>query len=541
MMRIPHSVQIIGVLVWLFSCAPQNESTQMLDPDELPVRWPNAVTYEIFVQSFADSNGDGIGDIKGMTLKLDYLQDLGIENIWLMPINPSPSYHKYDVTDYYGIHPSYGTMDDFKEFLQEAHKRDIRVTMDLVINHCSNQHQWFQDALDPSNEYRDYFVWKTMEEIEAEGILEKEKTGDSDNIKQWNKLPGQKELYFSFFYSGMPDLNYDNPKVREGVYKIGEYWLQEIGVDGFRMDAAKHIYPDNRAEDNHAFWQEFKSTMQAIKPDVYIVGEVWSDLEVQTPFAQGFDALFNFDMSFSMLETVKNKRVVSAAIHESAWKINEGSSPTELYNESESAFKSYNPNFINTTFLTNHDQNRVMSFLNDNEEQAKLAASILLTLPGSPYIYYGEELGMRGMKPDPLIREPYLWDKEESDTIRTSWIKAVYNTDSTLVPLAQQIEDPTSMYHHYRKLIRLRRASEVLTYGDLMTADVNDEEILAFTRSFEGEKYLIIHNLSESEKVLPIIEFSTIIYQNTTTSVFNNNQILLPPYKSLILSQPKNQ
>ncbi|MEQ9302773.1 MAG: alpha-amylase family glycosyl hydrolase, partial [Marinoscillum sp.] len=167
----------------------------------LPNRWPNAVTYEIFVQSFYDSNGDGIGDINGMTEKLEYLQDLGVEAVWLMPINPSPSYHKYDVTDYYGVHPDYGTIEDFKEFVTKAHERNIKVVIDLVINHCSSQHPWFIDAQDPESEYRDFFVWGDLETIKAEGILEKEVTGDSDNTTQWNEVDGQEELYFSFFYS----------------------------------------------------------------------------------------------------------------------------------------------------------------------------------------------------------------------------------------------------------------------------------------------------------------------------------------------------
>ncbi len=537
-MRKPHSCLLLFLLIALISCGG-NQDSAMHQNDQLPVRWPNAVTYEIFVQSFADSNGDGIGDINGMTAKLDYLQDLGIENIWLMPINPSPSYHKYDVTDYYGIHPDYGTMDDFKRFLSEAHKRDIKVTIDLVINHCSSHHPWFKSALDERSDYRDYFIWKTIEEIAEEGILEKEKTGDSDNTKQWNEVAGQNERYFSFFYSGMPDLNYDNPKVRDEIFQIGKYWLTEIGIDGFRMDAAKHIYPDHRAADNHAFWMEFRSVMKSFKSDVYIVGEVWSDLDTQAPFAKGFDALFNFDMAFSILETVKNNKVVSASIHESSWKVDEKSSPTELFNESEKSFKAFNPNYVNTTFLTNHDQNRVMSFLDDDVDQAKLAASILLTMPGALYIYYGEELGMRGMKPDPLIREPFLWDKEENDTLRASWIQPVYNTDSTLTSSSLQIEDTSSMYHHYRKLIRLRRSSEALTYGDLEALDVSDDQILAFKREYLIDQLLVFHNLSDQQKALPLSDFTQVVFKNFDNRLITKDQILLPPYKSLILSQPK--
>lgn len=525
-------------LILFFSCNQNNSMESKTNAEEvLPNRWPNAVTYEIFVQSFYDSNGDGIGDINGMTEKLEYLQDLGVEAVWLMPINPSPSYHKYDVTDYYGVHPDYGTIEDFKEFVTKAHERNIKVVIDLVINHCSSQHPWFIDAQDPESEYRDFFVWGDLETIKAEGILEKEVTGDSDNTTQWNEVDGQEELYFSFFYSGMPDLNYDNPKVREEVYTIGEYWLKEIGVDGFRLDAAKHIYPDHRAEDNHAFWVEFKQKMEGYNPNVYLVGEVWADLETQQPFASGFSALFNFDLAFTIMETVKNEEMVTATIYESAWKVGEGS-PVDLYNESTEAFHEVNPEFINTTFLTNHDQNRVMSFVEDNEAQAKLAASILLTLPGAPYIYYGEEIGMRGMKPDEQIREPFLWSAEP-DSGQTSWIEAEYSTQETVKPLSEQKDDPQSIYNHYRSLIRYRRISDVMSYGTVAFQSFSDSEVLAFTRSYNGDELLVVHNLSSKTKRFAAPGgFTKNVYTTFQSREEPKDGLVLPPYQSIILSKP---
>ncbi|MEQ8473261.1 MAG: alpha-amylase family glycosyl hydrolase [Marinoscillum sp.] len=534
-LQIPALLVLILALV---GCNQNNSMESSDQKDKLPSRWPNAVTYEIFVQSFYDSNGDGIGDINGMTEKLDYLEDLGIEAVWLMPINPSPSYHKYDVTDYNGIHPDYGTIEDFKQFVQEAHDRNIRVVIDLVINHCSNEHPWFKAALDPDSEYRDYFVWGDMEEIEAQGILEKAATGDSDNIRQWNELEGQDELYFSFFYSGMPDLNYDNPKVRDEVYNIGVFWLNEIGVDGFRLDAAKHIYPDYRAEDNHAFWAEFKQKMESYNPDVYLVGEVWADLETQQPFAAGFTGLFNFDLAFTIMETVKNEKMVSATIHESTWKVGDGS-PVDLFNESAQAFNKVNPDFVNTTFLTNHDQNRVMSFVENEIPKAQLAASILLTLPGAPYIYYGEEIGMRGMKPDELIREPFLWFSKP-DSGQTSWIKAKYSTEESVTPLLDQIDDPNSIFNHYKSLIHFRRKSEVMTYGSVEFQSFSDKEILAFTRTFKNQEMLVVHNLSAKTKRFSKpggfknVELSTYDFENDSLET-----LVLPPYQSIILSKPK--
>ena len=528
--------------LWLFSmalitlaCSPMEKELT----ETLPNRWPQAVTYEIFVQSFADSDGDGIGDIKGMTSKLDYLQGLGVEAVWLMPINPSPSYHKYDVSDYYGIHSDYGTIEDFQAFLEEAHKRNIKVIIDLVINHCSKLHPWFLNALKEDGEYRDYFVWADKAGIEAEGNLLKAKTGDSDNIHQWNEVTGQDELYFSFFWSGMPDLNYDNPRLREEIYQIGNFWLTKIGVDGFRLDAAKHIYPDHRAADNHAFWKEFKTKMEAFKPDVYLVGEVWADLPTQAPFAQGFSALFNFDLAFSIMETVKNGKVVSASIHEHAWKVLDEGSPVTMFNESEKGFKQYNPDFINTTFLTNHDQNRVMSFFGNHEKKARLAASILMTLPGAPYIYYGEEIGMRGLKPDELIREPFLWESK-NDTMRTQWMEPTYNTVDVISPLSVQMKDSGSIYHHYKSLIHFRRKSPVMTYGDVEQVDLANDELLAFTRSYAGDTVLVIHNLSSRVKRIRQLEPYSQMLFTTSKKVRQTEDVLaLPPYQTIILSKPQ--
>ncbi len=527
------TLPLIALLFMTFSCT-QSEQNQEEKP--LPNRWPNAVTYEIFVQSFCDSNNDGIGDFNGLTSKLDYLEDLGVEAIWLMPINPSPSYHKYDVTDYYGVHPDYGTMDDFKNLVNEAHARNIKIIMDLVINHCSSEHPWFLDALNPEGEYRDYFVWATMEEIEQEGILEKEKTGDSDNIRQWNEVEGQDELYFSFFFSGMPDLNYDNPQVREEMFNVGKFWLTQVGVDGFRLDAAKHIYPDHRAQDSHAFWVEFKEKMESSKPDMYMVGEVWADLPTQSPYAEGFSALFNFDLAFSMLETVKNEKTIAATINKDSWKLLEGSSPILLYQESTKAYQDYNPEFINTTFLTNHDQNRVMSFLENDINKARLAASILLTLPGAPYLYYGEEIGMRGAKPDPNIREPFLWSADH-DSCRASWINAEFSTNKTIIPLAQQKEEPTSIYHLYRNLIRYRRASDVMSLGDVEMVDFGDEQVLAFKRNHHNESLLIIHNLSGEEKSFDDLQEFVKIELASDPEQKNEGKIVLKGYQSLILSK----
>jgi len=243
---------LLGVSLLITNCGPQKETTEVPEKEAgLTGTWPFAVTYEIFVQSFYDSDGDGIGDIPGMTSKLDYLQELGVQAVWLMPIMPSPSYHKYDVTDYQGIHPDYGTEEDFRRFTDEAHKRGIRVVIDFIINHTDKSHPWFleskkgqystnQQGEEVPNPYWDYYEWNTREAIEEAGNMTKDAEGDSDNIVKWYEVEGMDQLYYGYFGSHMPDINYDNEVVKQEVFEIGKWWLSEMGIDGFRLDAAKH-------------------------------------------------------------------------------------------------------------------------------------------------------------------------------------------------------------------------------------------------------------------------------------------------------------
>jgi alpha-amylase len=457
----------------------QNESTAATV--EKVSLWPQGITYEIFVRAFADADGDGIGDIKGMTSKLDYLQDLGVEAVWLMPIMKSPTYHKYDVVDYYAIDPEYGTMEDFKTFIAEAHKRDIKVVIDYVINHTGRDHPWFQEAAkDKNSSYRDYYVWADEKEIKRRGAV-KEMTLDSQEINPWHEAQGNKEKYYGYFWAGMPDLNYDNPEVKEEIFRIGKYWLTEVGVDGFRLDAAKHIFPTGEEEKNHAFWVDFRKEMESAKKDVYLVGEVWDKAEVVAPYLKGLHALFNFDLGYAITKVVRNEQ------------------DTMLVRTHKNIRDYYNniaPNFIDATFLTNHDQNRILSELKGNKDQAKMAASILLTLPGAPYLYYGEEIGMLGKKPDEQIREPFLWAPAGESKVQTSWSEAKHSTPDAVRSVQEQLGDTNSLLNHYKKVIALRRSSETLTLGQLELAQINNPNVVAFYRTHENDSMLVVHNIT---------------------------------------------
>jgi glycosidase len=435
------------------------------------------VTYEIFVQSFADSDGDGIGDFAGLTAKLDYVENLGAEAIWLMPIQPSPSYHKYDVTDYRAVHPDYGTMAEFKNFVEAAHARGIEVIIDLVLNHTARAHPWFQRAMEnPDGPYRDYYVWATPEEVESGAA---EGRGGALRPGEWHDAPGPED-YYGFFWQGMPDLNFDNPEVRQELIDIGRFWLEEVGVDGFRLDAAKHVYPAGRAEDSHDWWAQFRRAMEKVAPDVRLIGEVWGTTKEATPYFEGLDALFNFDLSFAMQEALQTGEADSLAI---------------LHEEIRATYRRATDRFSDATFLTNHDQNRLRSVLGGSMKKAEMGASLLFTLPGDPFVYYGQELGMLGKKPDPHIREPMLW-KNGPASREAEWIDPVFSTDQTVSPVQVQRGADGSLLSHYRELIALREAHPALAAGRIEAVSTGHESISAFVRTTEGEELLVVHNVA---------------------------------------------
>ncbi|MBO0938377.1 DUF3459 domain-containing protein [Fibrella sp. HMF5335] len=452
------------------------------------------VHYEIFVRSFCDSNGDGTGDLNGVISKLDYLYNLGIRAIWLMPINPSPTYHKYDITDYYGIDPEYGTLDDFQRLIAEAHSRGIAVLIDLVIHHTSVRHPWFLEAKKgPDNAYRSYYKWLTPAEISRRKLATRDITADSGERSPWHYAPGddtrnpETEKYYGMFWSGMPDLNFDHQPLREEVYTVARYWLN-MGVDGFRLDAARHLYREREEPKNHQFWAEFGQVVQAAKPGAYLVGEVWTRPDRVAPYFRGLQANFNFDLALEL----------EAAIRRGT---DSGDLISFLAN-THAAYTAVNPDFIDALILSNHDQNRVGSLLNGNVEKLKVAANLLLTLPGNPYLYYGEEIGMLGLKPDEYIREPFLWDVGKKDHHRArngAGRPARYSTSRTVRPLAQQQDDPHSLYSHYKRLIAFRNGHAVLNdnRSRLMLTGIRQRGIVAFGRqSAGGAQVLVLHNLS---------------------------------------------
>lgn len=438
--------------------------------------WNDTIFYEIFVRSFFDSDGDGIGDFKGLTQKLDYLNDgnpdtdtdLGITGIWLMPIHPSPSYHGYDVTDYRNINPQYGTLEDFQAFLNAAHRRGIRVIIDLVLNHTSSEHPWFQAAQDPASPYRDWYVWSATNPGGA----------------GWNKSAAG-DYYYSSFVPSMPDLNYTNPAVGQEMLAIVKYW-SEMGVDGFRLDAAKHLIEEGankvHTAGTHAWLAELRRFYQQIDPDGLLLGEVWDDSAIVQQYLQGDELhlAFDFDLAKAM--------VASAGVGFKEQIARQLSLDINLFASGQFA-----------TFLTNHDQDRVMSVIGNNPDKAKVAAALLLTSPGVPFIYYGEEIGMTGTKPDPRLRTPMQWSAEKNagfTTFKVAW--RTINPDFKTVNVAAQTRDPQSLLSHYRRLIRLRQSTPALRIGETLPVSTGNTTVFAFLRfsADPAQTVLVLINLS---------------------------------------------
>lgn len=460
--------------------------------------WNDAVFYEIFVRSFYDSDGDGTGDFSGITAKLDYLNDgnpttttdLGITALWLMPIHPSPSYHGYDVTDYYDVNPEYGTMDDFKRLLDEAHQRGIRVTIDWVLNHTSAQHSWFLQAQDSTSPYHAWYRWST----------------DSQPGAGW-RYAGGGEYYYALFTEGMPDLNYANPEVVAEMKKFLRFWLLDVGVDGFRLDAAKHIFEDGSVTENtgatHAFYKELRPYYKVIQPQAMLVGEIVNNTDIVSTYLKGdeLDLAFDFDLAKNIIFSAGSQRAsdMSSALAHSL----------TLFRPGQFA-----------TFLTNHDHNRVMSVLNDDVEAAKNAAFLLLTSPGVPFMYYGEEIGMLGVKPDEDIRKPLHWsgDPNAGFTTGTPW--RAPNADYKTRNIAEQSADPNSLLSLYRRLIHIRNDHAALRVGNYYAIDTGNQAVFASLRVSREEAILVLNNLSSK----PVSDYTL----NLERSPLSGDYILAP-------------
>ncbi|WP_354483913.1 alpha-glucosidase [Paenibacillus sp. PvP094] len=500
--------------------------------------WKETVVYQIYPRSFQDSNGDGIGDLKGIESRLDYLQELGIGAIWLSPVCKSPQDdYGYDISDYQDIDPMFGSLDDMEALIHEAGKRDIRIIMDLVLNHTSDEHPWFQEAKKgKDNPYHDYYVWRDGVEGTPPNDL-----GSTFGGSAWEWVPEIGQYYLHLFSVKQPDLNWENPKVRQEIYDMINWWIDK-GVGGFRLDVIDLIgkEPDAKITGNgpnlHKYIRELsKETFQKAE-NLLTVGETWGATPeiaklYSNPDGSEFSMVFQFEhigldeqegkgkWDLKPLDVLELKKVLSK------WQ-------TELKGDA-----------WNSLFWNNHDLPRIVSrWGNDGEyriESAKMLATLLHGMQGTPYIYQGEELGMTNVQyaiedyrdiellnlykermgkgyPESSVMEsifakgrdnartPMQWDSSDNAgfTSGEPWIKV--NPNYTDIHAQDNLNNPESIFHYYRKLIQLRKDHEVIVYGDYELVFPDDPEVFAYTRTLNGTKVLVVCNFQGNTIKLPL-------------------------------------
>ena len=438
-------------------------------------------TYEIFVYSFCDSNGDGSGDFNGIRSKLDYIEDLGFDAIWLTPVHPSSTYHKYDVDDYYEIDPAFGTREDYEALLKECHERGIRVYMDLVLNHTSEDNAWFKAASDYLHELSSG----------AEPDVSECKYFDYYNFSRessggYAPLDGTDWYYEARFWSEMPDLNLSSEAVRGEIRDILDFWLGK-GVDGFRLDAVTYyIYADPEA--NVEFLRFLTEAGRSIRPDCYFVGEAWTDRNtIAQLYGSGIDSLFDFPFS-------GNEGFIANIIN-GTYKASDYVKGMLLAQE---AYSSANPDYVDAPFYTNHDMARSAGYYAaDDGPVTKMAYAMSLFMTGNSFVYYGEEIGMKGAGKDENKRAPMYWSDDPDDPDMCAGPPDMDEFPMKFPSAAEQMKDNLSLWTWFREVIRVRNAFPAIARGTTEGVDsLSDDNVAAFMRRDpENGDLLIVMNL----------------------------------------------
>ncbi|XMB71557.1 alpha-amylase family glycosyl hydrolase [Mycoplasmatota bacterium WC30] len=489
----------------------------------------NDTYYEIFVRSFADSDDDGIGDFNGITAKLGYLADLGITGLWLMPIHPSPTYHGYDVSDYYGVNSDYGTMEDFENLVTEANEVGIKIMLDMVFNHSSSEHPWFQAALEGDETYMEYynFIDNTVDTSNKLG---------SWNQSIWHSTSVGK--YCGYFFYTMPDLNLQNQVVVDEILNISKFWIDK-GVKGFRLDAAHHFFGENEFIgetttylDNIVFLKGYTKSIDEYAENIYITAEIYENqlYQVIGDYFGAVDSPLDFPVAAQIrtaAQNYSNRRYVTVL--------------EDMYDY----YRRIDRDFISAPFIVNHDMNRFASQALGNDDSIRLSAEMLLVLPGNPIIYYGEELGMYGYKAsgpdiwDETMRLPLSW----GDEFTADWLVSshqdlinVNNLNATIGSIDNQLLNEESLLNHYKTMLQLRNDNIALKYGNsFIKYEDSTSSLQGFYREFEFEnqhqKLLILHNFGESE--LDMVDYlGTIIYVSDLTDLTDVTKI---PARSTVI------
>lgn len=488
-------IMLISLALAISACGPAKESSYTMSINENLTKASGinpgyGTMYEVFVYSFYDSDGDGIGDFNGLTAQLDYISDLGFDGIWLMPIMPSPTYHKYDVTDYYAIDPQYGTMADFENFIFACDERGIRVIIDLVLNHSSSKHPWFLEATrylaglderEPNISECPEFDYYHFSQERKGGYY---KVDGTDN---W--------FYEGVFWSEMPDLNLASDKLRAEIENIAAFWLDK-GVAGFRLDAAKEFFTGS-AESNIEVLSWFNRMVKEKKPDAYLVAEIWESAIAYAPYySSGIDSIFNFafaNQNGIISETVRGKKAA-------------GNFGTEMVSHDE-RMASYNPDFIDAPFYTNHDLGRSAGYYNGEFAlaQAKMALALNLLMSGNTFTYYGDELGMNGAGKDENKRLPMDWYEDECVAGMCDGPPGKENVRKRYPSHEVQKEDPYSIFTYTQNALKIRNAFSEIIQGKVINLPaIGTDNIAAFTKTDGDNQITILANISSDEETIQI-------------------------------------
>lgn len=491
--------------------------------------WDNAVFYEIWPRSFYDADGDGSGDFDGMTAKLPYLQDLGVNGIWLTPVFEAPSYHGYDFQDFYNVESDYGTMADFEEFVQAAHEHDIKVILDLVINHISDGHEWFKKSAAKESGYEDYFIWK-KERPKHWGKAWTDDQDDPEAVWHWNEQRG--EYYYGAFAATQPDVNLRNPKVVEEMNKLATFWLEK-GVDGFRLDAVRYAVEDESVDGQDAdqadtdgtiaYWTQFSQHVKSIKPDAMLVAEAWADMPTIGKYydgGKGLDSAFDFDFGYVVSGILNSGGQRSADF--GSVKAGEADTTRNALWQNLKSRKDTAPLSFFSPFLTNHDQNRIMHTLGEDWRKAKLAATLLMTTPGTLYMYYGEEIGLSQYTTgdDQYRRAIMQWEDNDAAGFNDTgefwldqgqwfpWVKEhqpwwsgywLAQRSAGNASVDVQASSPDSLLNHYKKLLDVRNGHVALQFPDELRYYPVDNMDAWVIQNIKGDrKRLTIVNLNSS-------------------------------------------
>ena len=516
-------------LLTLVSCGNKNNNNDDDTSKYLPNKELNIIDdnyrnwYEIFVFSFFDTNNDGIGDLNGVTQKLDYIKEMGFNGIWLMPIHPSPTYHKYDVTDYYAIDKAYGTLDDFKRLVDECHKRDIKIIIDLVFNHSSDQHPWFKEACnyirqngEPGGKYGSFYNFQKGTQ----------KTG-------WTSVSGTSYIYESRFWSGMPDLNLESQAVKDEMKNIMKYWLVDYNVDGFRLDAVTSYYTGELSK-NIDFLSWINQTSEQIKPNCYIVGEAWvgSDYEIDRYYDSGIDSFFLFTGA-------QATGTIASAVKQCS-----GKSLAKLFVDLQ---KTYTKGIL-APFLGNHDTMRPGSFM-PGIENLKMAAGVMSMMNGGTFVYYGEEIGMiskEGTTSDPKKRIAMKWsEKSIYEGMCYTTPEGIKIDDSYYYypSVETQAADENSILNYYKHAMKIRNTFPSIARGTVENhSDGQSNYVCVITKTYKDEKITIVFNLDTFEREVTLdketLGFNEIVGELYTTSdktAHLENNVLYMPAQSIII------